>query len=136
MDLEKLKNKEARVNAMAFSRLETGLDDEFFQLLQVAEKLTKLENDKMAFFSAADPDKRANLQAVDAKLAQIRRNLDQIRSILDEAGISSKKFIKNSDDFAKISGDFARMFNSLDKKLPDGMILAEISPYLGSFNDQ
>jgi len=139
MSLEKLKNKEARLNAMAFSRFltENGLDEsllaEFVALLADASKLEKLIADISGSGMKVSPEKRTILIAVDRKLSEARATIEKCARKLEELGLVPSKYIKMQDNLAQKSAEFKEKFLELQKKLPENSDLAEISIYLKGF---
>lgn len=139
IDLSKLKNKEARMNMMAFCRIRAEkelpeeLEDQFYELIVLAAKLKTLQNTHMTFVSEAEPEDRVKLAAAKVKLSLLRRQMLDLMDILDNLGVNSKKFAKNQDHLATKGAEFSYKCGELNSILPDGMSVQEISPYLESF---
>ncbi len=140
MDISKLKNKEARLNAMAFSRvmtennLDSDVGDAFLDLLATAEKLRKLENDHIAEIAGVEPESRAMVSAIEGKISRLQSEINELLSKLEAVGVDSASFSKNRQKFCELSKEFSKKVEKIDESLPESSKIHQISPFLASFN--
>ena len=137
--IDKLKNKEIRLNAMAFKRyLETNglpeeLLDDFCSLLTHVEKIGKLQTERLKSESLVSPENRPKVAAVLSKLARIRMEMASLTENLEELGLDPKKFIKNDENLHLRTNELVDAVGELNEKLPEGSKIEEITPFLKGF---
>lgn len=136
MNLDSIKNKEVRLNALSFQRRETGFDDAFMELVKLADRVSVLVNAELSFNAAVVPEDRATLLAAKMKFASIQREIRNLTAVLDGLGLDSKKVLKNLSDISIKKSEFSQKYCALDKSLPDHLKLPDICPYFTGFLEE
>lgn len=137
--IDKLKNKEIRLNAMAFKRylesngLSEDLLDDFCSLLTHVEKIGKLQTERLKSESLVSPEDRPKVAAILSKLARIRMELVSVTQNLEDLGLDPKKFVKNDENLHLRTSELVDAVNELNEKLPEGRKIEEITPFLKGF---
>lgn len=133
MDLSKIKNKEVRLNALSFQRRETGLDDEFMELVKLADKINILGNNELSFHASVPEESRAVFSAAKSKFQFLQNEFNKLAETFESLGLDSKKVMKCLSDNISKRVEFQSAYLQLDSKLPLELKMSSICPYFRGF---
>lgn len=136
MKLDAIKNKEVKLNALSFHRRETGFDDEFMELVKLADKINTLNNAELSIHAGVTPENRAALTAAKMKFQYLQKELTKLLSTVGSLGTDPKKFSKNLLDISSKKSEFSAKHQALNDKLPDDLKLPLICPYFTGFLEE